>query len=66
MVYMILGGVMLINLLIAMMSHTYDVTQELAREPLRQVIFQKHLNKISIINLKNNYQRHSGQDKCLS
>jgi len=35
---MILGGVMMLNLLIAMMSHTYDVTQELVREPLRQVI----------------------------
>ena len=28
---------MMINLLIAMMSNTYDVTQELEREPLRQV-----------------------------
>jgi len=34
--YMILGGIMMINLLIAMMSNTYDVTQELEREPLRQ------------------------------
>jgi hypothetical protein len=39
MVYMILGGVMLINLLIAMMCHTYDVTHELEREPYRQVNF---------------------------
>jgi hypothetical protein len=34
---MIMGGVMMLNLLIAMMAHTYDVTHELEREPFRQV-----------------------------
>lgn len=33
---MIMGGVMMLNLLIAMMAHTYDVTHELEREPMRQ------------------------------
>ena len=37
MVYMILGGVMMINLLIAQFCNTYDETHELEREPLRQV-----------------------------
>ena len=39
---------MMINLLIAMMSNTYDVTQELEREPLRQV------NQLFILKLKSN------------
>lgn len=45
---MILVGILLINLLIAMMANTYDTTTELKREWLRQVTLFYLINYIKI------------------
>lgn len=48
-VYVVLIGIMLINLLIAMMANTYDTTTNLKREWLRQVTEDSSFNSSNLI-----------------